>query len=366
MLENTLYRLKRAGSLTVAYFGGSISEGAGASAYENCWAAKTTRWLKERYPNCRIREVQASIGGTDSTLGVYRCDRDVCGENPDLVLFEFAVNDSGLDYTTALRNAEGCFRKIWQKNPVADIVTVYTTTKALSDRMAAGGVWHAKLAHAAVSEHYGAPQIDLGEALRCRVLTEAAPRDEAGGWLKYTTDSVHPNDAGHALCADVLRAHLEEMLLASGELSKPRAHVLPKPLTEEEQSHLRARVVDCTEAETDQSWFLKEQSLCRRYPHYLECTAPGGELSFRFKGRRIDLYWMMARDCGDALFSVDGGEEKRLSSWDSYCKRFNRANAACVAKGLPEGEHTLKLRLSGERAPESEGTALRIGAFLVL
>ena len=109
-----------------------------------------------------------------------------------------------------------------------------------------------------------------------------------------------------------------------------------------------------------------EQSLCRRYPHYIECTEPGGSLKFRFTGRRIDLYWMMASDSGDAVCRVDDGPEVSISSWDSYCKRFDRANAACAAKDLPEGEHTLTLRLADSHAPESAGTALRIGAFLVL
>ena len=69
---------------------------------------------------------------------------------------------------------------------------------------------------------------------------------------------------------------------------------------------------------------------------------------------------------GDAVCSLDGGAEFTVSSWDVYCKSFNRANAACVARDLPAGEHTLALRLAASHAPESTGTALRIGAFLVL
>ena len=129
---------------------------------------------------------------------------------------------------------------------------------------------------------------------------------------------------------------------------------------------LDARMEDCSKAEADGSWTLKEESLCGRYPRYLECTKPGGTLRFRFTGRRIDLYWMMAKDSGDALCKVDDRPETALSSWDSYCKRFDRANAACAAKDLPFGEHTLTLRLSPVHAEESEGTALRIAAFLIM
>ena len=366
VLENTLYRLKNKKELTVAYFGGSITEGAGASSYEKCWAALTTAWLRERFPSCRIKHVQAAIGGTDSTLGVYRCDRDVCGEKPGLVFFEFAVNDSALDYTTALRNAEGCFRKIWACDPTVDIVTVYTVTKSLADRMAAGGIWSAKIAHASVSEYYAIPQIDMGEALRHRTLSEGSPLADEGDWHRYTTDTVHPNDAGYALCFDVVRRHLEKWFDTAEAPAALRARKLPGPLASEGESHMQARMIDCSQAEADESWTLKEESLCGRYPRFLECTKPGGSLRFRFTGKRIDLYWMMAKDSGEALCRVDVGPEILISSWDSYCKRFNRANAACVSKDLPFGEHTLTLRLAPTRSDESEGTALRIGAFLVM
>ena len=75
---------------------------------------------------------------------------------------------------------------------------------------------------------------------------------------------------------------------------------------------------------------------------------------------------MMAKDSGDALCSLDGGKAFPVRSWDHYCKSFNRANAACVAADLPEGTHTLRLWVSADSAAESEGHALRIGAFLVL
>ena len=358
MLANTAYRLQKGLGLTVAYFGGSITEGAGASAYDNCWAAKTTARLRASYPDCPVRHIQAAIGGTDSTLGVCRLERDVLAHHPDLVFFEFGVNDSGLDFHTALKNAEACFRRIWTADPSTDIVTVYTVTKSLSDRAAEGGVWPAKDAHAAVSHLYGVPQIDMGEALRARILTEG------NDWLTYTADTVHPNDAGYEICASVVRNKLDEWLNCVPDRLTP--HVLPSPLIPEGESRVNARMADCTEAAFDSRWTLREESLSGRYPRYIECAEPGGELTFSFDGRRIGFYWMMAKDSGDALCSVDGGEFIPVRSWDHYCKSFNRANAAWFPAELEPGRHTLRLRLSPDKAAESEGTVLRIGAFLIL
>ena len=366
MLENTAYRLRNGKGLTVAYFGGSITEGAGSSTYGRCWAGMTTAWLREQWPGCEIRHIQAAIGGTDSTLGVHRCDRDVCSSRPDLVFYEFSVNDQDLDYGTAFRNTEACFRKIRAANPEADIVTIYTATKILEDRIAAGGILHARAAHSAVSHAYGVPEIDIGSALIHRVLADGSPRADKEDWLRYTVDTVHPNDAGYAVYAEVVRGRLGEMIESSERLDALRTYAMPAPLVPDSESHMRARIVDCGEASADGKWKLVEEPLCGRYPRYLECSEPGGELSFEFEGRQVGVLWMMAKDSGDAMCSVDGGIPFRISSWDEYCKDFNRANSACVKTGLPEGKHVLHLRVSDEKTDGSEGYAIRIGAFLVL
>jgi lysophospholipase L1-like esterase len=366
MLENTAYRLRNGTGMTVAYFGGSITEGAGSSSYDKCWAGRTTAWLRERWPECEINHVQAAIGGTDSTLGVHRCDRDVCSRHPDLVFYEFSVNDQDLDYETALKNTEACFRKIRTANPQAEIVTVYTATKYLADNLAAGRILHARAAHSTVSHAYGVPEIDIGGALIHRVLADGSPRADADDWLRYTKDVVHPNDDGYAVYFSVMRERLGEWLDGAEALQGLKTYPLPEPIVPDAESHMRARIADCLEAEADSSWTVREESLCGRYPRYMECLEPGGELAFTFEGRQVGVLWMLAKDSGDALCSVDGGEWFRVSSWDIFSKTFSRANSAVIKTGLPEGRHTLRMKVSADKADESEGHALRIGAFLVL
>ena len=74
---------------------------------------------------------------------------------------------------------------------------------------------------------------------------------------------------------------------------------------------------------------------------------------------------MMAKDSGDLEYSVDGGEWKRASSWDFYCKNFNRAHRMMLTDDMERGEHVLRLKVSDNKEEESEGYAIRIGAFLV-
>lgn len=365
MLENTLYRLQNNLGLTVVYFGGSITEGAGASTYDNCWAAKTTAFLCERYPDCAINHVSAAIGGTGTMLGIYRCDRDVCSHHPDLVFFEFAVNDMNGDFMTIANNTEAIIRKIRAQNPFCDIVFVYTITWNTADTMAHGDIQSAKTAHSAVAYYYGLPQVDVGEVLFTHIARKLC-EGETPAWMTYTTDAVHPNDAGYQIYTDTICAHLKTWFEKAAPIDVPTPHKNP-PLLFAEHSHIGAHMDDaCLTADHDDKWHRSEHSLCGKYPRYLECTEPGGTLTFAFEGTRIDLFMMYASDAGDVVFSVDGGEEHTVSTWDDYCKICNRSGLACLISGLPFGSHTLTMRVSEHKHDESAGHAVRIGAFLVL
>ena len=74
---------------------------------------------------------------------------------------------------------------------------------------------------------------------------------------------------------------------------------------------------------------------------------------------------MLAKDSGDLIYSIDGGEDKTLRTWDSYCKSFNRAGGMMLGGELCEGTHRLVLRVADGKADESEGHAIRIGAVMV-
>lgn len=360
MLENSKWKLTNRDSFTVAYFGGSITEGAGASDYSRSWAGLTTAWLSERWPGCRVRPVQAAIGGTGSLLGAYRCREDLIRFHPDLVFLEYAVNDAGVGYDSVLNQCDAILRKLWAADPTVDVVMVYTTTKAISDRLAAGGVYESRAAYQTCAFHYGGiPQIDIGEALRERILLEG------GDWLRYTKDTVHPLDNGYALCAEVLTKKLGEILDAAAPIPAPAARVVSAPMVRE-GSRVGAHMEDAW-GTADMTGFTRiPESLCGRYPRYIEALAPGAELRYVFTGSRLDVYWMMAADSGDVICSVDGGKEKRVSSWDHYCLSFDRAGYANLGEGLAFGRHELRLRVAEGHAEGSTGTAVRIGAWLVL
>ncbi len=356
MLQNTGFLLTQQKKLTIGYFGGSITEGAGASSGALCYRGRVTTWFREKYPDAEITEIQAAIGGTGSDLGMYRCERDLLSKKPDLVFFEFAVNDSGGVYENVMAQTETIFRKIRTANPNADIIVIYTITGAIHNTMAEGGEYRSRAAQSAVAHYYGIPSIDVGEVLRVQTMLAG------GDFTRFAKDTVHPTDEGYALYTDCITAWLEKNLTPSDALTpyEAPAQLCPKVYD-------LARLEDCgalTDFAAD-GFTLEEKSLCGRYHHYLEATTPGAKLTFSFIGENAGLYWMLAKDSGDVTVQVDDGEPKTMRSWDHYCKSFNRAGAAFFAKGLPYGKHTVTITVSADKAEESEGTAIRIGAVLV-
>lgn len=362
MLHNTVWKLQQEKKLTIGYFGGSITEGAGQSAPGFCYRDRVTAWMKEQYPHASITEIQAAIGGTGSDLGMYRCDRDLLTGKPDLVFYEFAVNDSGMSYEAAAAQTETIFRKIWSADPTTDIVVLYTITGMLHDRMAQGGEYVSRAAHGAVAHHYGIPSVDIGEVLRTRTLLDGGEDFTGENFTRYARDRVHPTDEGYAIYTDCLTGWLTKHLVPGDGLVP---HALPAQLCP--KVYDGARLEDCmalTDCELN-GFTLVEKSLCSRYHHYLEAAVPGAKLTFSFTGENAGFYWMLAKDAGDVVVQVDDGAPKTMRSWDHYCRDFNRAGAAFFCQNLPYGTHRVTVTVADTKDEGSEGYAIRIGAVLV-
>jgi len=361
MLENTLYKLTKEKKLNVAYFGGSVTEGAGASDQSKySWRALTTKWFKDEYPDAEINEIQAAVGGTGTGLGIYRCDRDLADRLPDLVFFEFSINDYGSNFAHLAANAETVIRKIWNKVPTADIIFVHTTTKSISDSLDEGREFGSRDTFSAVAHHYGnMPIIDMGENFRNHI------KADGGDWLKYTLEGVHPNDEGYAVYANCVISTLKGYLKKSAAVSKLITKTLPESQLSSVPLNLTAHLEDSYLAELGEGWRRVEKDMCGRCPHYIEATEAGATMTFRFTGRGVGAYWMIATDGGKIEYSVDGVHNGGDECWDCYAIEYDRAGNTMFAVDLEYGEHVLEIRLTGEKSRRSTGCACRIGAFMV-
>lgn len=218
-VKRVLEKLRAGEDVTVAYLGGSITQGAGAvPIQEMCYARRSFEGLCERYAGGgHTQYIKAGVGGTPSQLGMLRYDRDITRDgavSPDLVVVEFAVNDEG-DETRGVCY-ESLVKKLLdqpQKPAVILLFSVFANDWNLKDRLAPIGY------------RYQLPMVDVLEAVSPQF---ALPRD--GGRVlskrQYFYDVYHPSNLGHKIMSDCL-LYLIDRLDRQQAMPEPPAELPP-------------------------------------------------------------------------------------------------------------------------------------------
>ena len=274
MLTNTAYRIHCLKKLTIGFFGGSITEGAGASIWdETSWRARITKHLREIYPETEINAVNAAIGGTGTDLGLYRCGKDLLSHNPNLVFIEFAVNDQNLPYEEQVKGYESCLRQILEKDPTTEIVCVFTATKSTEEKILKLGHLGSRTAQTILAYHYGLDMVDIGDHLRLAVAAAG------GDWKKYTTDETHPNDDGYAIYTEVMKKALENLLSEIPDSLSVKE--IPAPYAKGEV--LKGTVVEAKEfLDCSEGFSFVDKPFKKRFPYYVSADQVGSTMTVNF------------------------------------------------------------------------------------
>ena len=189
--------------LSIVFFGGSLTWGANASDPQiTSWRGLMMDYLCKKYPRTPITFHDASIGGTGSKLGMFRLQRDVLSKSPDLVFYDFTVNDdtAGTDLES-LASYEGTLRKIIGENiPVVQEFFLFKwhteSAKALSSPR--------YLAHKKLAEAYRTATGDALAYINGKVLSGEADRNKL-----WPADGAHPYDEGYRYFFEAVRDGLE-------------------------------------------------------------------------------------------------------------------------------------------------------------
>ncbi len=185
--------------VTLAFIGGSVTQGAGATPIHlKSYARQCADAFAERFcggsPD-KVRLIKAGVGGTPSELGMIRFRRDVLrdgSEEPDVIVIEFAVNDAGDEtggtcFESLLRKA----LKLPWKPAVVLLFAVFSDDYNLQDRLMP------------VGERYGLPMVSLSDA-----VTPQFTLSPANGRIisknQYFYDQFHPSNNGHRVMSDCL------------------------------------------------------------------------------------------------------------------------------------------------------------------
>ena len=205
-IKRVLQQLRDGKPTTIAFLGGSITQGAGAvPSQEMCYARKTYEAICERYTpahGAHVRYIKAGVGGTPCQLGIIRYDRDITRDGavqPDLIIVEFAVNDEA-DETKGLMH-ESLIQKIWSapnEPAVVMLFSVFANDWNLKDRLAPIG-WRHELPMVNVLDAVS-PQFRVGVGERS-VITRR----------QYFYDVFHPSNSGHRIMRDCLMYMLDRL-----------------------------------------------------------------------------------------------------------------------------------------------------------
>jgi len=198
-LKNAFEKARRGEDVTIAFIGGSITQGAGAIPINTqCYAYKTFEGLCKllgKTTEENIHFIKAGVGGTPSEFGMLRYERDVLREGsvePDMVVVEFAVNDEGDE--TRGECYDSLIRRIYNspKQPaVVLLFAVFANDWNLQDRLSP------------VGKAYDLPMVStLDTVVEQFYLKPGEGKVVSKNQFFY--DSYHPSNIGHTIMADGL------------------------------------------------------------------------------------------------------------------------------------------------------------------
>lgn len=210
-LENKLSKALQGEEITVAYLGGSITEGVGGTP-DTCYAKLSYNYIAENYgKGDNVKYVNAGVSGTPSILGNLRVKKDILDKNADIVFVEFAVND-GMEQLYK-DSYESLIRTILKQENEPAVILLFTVTKT----------GHTCQPHMSeIGEYYGLPMISVPDAIQ--------PEIEAGNmtWADYSGDEAHPNTEGHKLVAEFIEFYFETLKSRSAVDAPADIPVVPK------------------------------------------------------------------------------------------------------------------------------------------
>lgn len=226
--RGNLYRLKQlmrraiqGDRMTMAFLGGSITQGSVSTQYTNCYAYLVFDWFVKRFPKTAFTYINAGVGGTTSQFGVARVEEDVLLYKPDFVSIEFSVNDENTDFYQ--ETYEGLVRRVYGNIGEPAVILIhnicYDTGVSAEEK------------HREIGAHYDLPSVSMKTTIYPQVVSGVIENRQ------ITPDDLHPNTDGHALLAEVITDFLDKVYLQMQEEEQPAD--FPQPLTANAYEHAR-------------------------------------------------------------------------------------------------------------------------------
>ena len=314
--------------ITVAYIGGSITEGYNAGTTE-FYAKTCTDLLQGYFPDITVTGVNAGISGTPSLLGNLRLERDVLSADPDIVFVEFAVNDGQeADYKNAYESLVRTLLTQEKDIAVVLLFTVLDSGYTCQEHMSKIGA------------NYDLPMISVHDS--------GYEEIEAGRmtWQDYSNDQSHPNAYGHKCITDFVDNYYQKVLPVVAENVGEVSKELPDPVFS--AKYMNMHYMDSATMDgVELDGFEQYDTHGSFHNGWMYRGTDGGSMKFTvecsvlemvFKANNSDKY-------GTADIYVDGEKVKSVVS--NMSDGWNNPVTAYLIDNDSSAEHTVEIRMEG-------------------
>ena len=332
-MKELMRRARQGDRITLAFLGGSITQGSVSSQYTNCYTYLVYDWFVRRFPKTAFTYVNAGVGGTTSQFGVSRVEEDVLAFKPDFVIIEFSVNDENTDFFQ--ETYEGLVRKVYG-NPFAPAVLL------VHNIFYDSGI-SAEEKHREIGAHYQLPSVSMRPTVYAQVASGVIQNRE------ITPDDLHPNSDGHALLAEVITDCLDNIYRQMDEEEQPFS--MPEPLTE--NAYESAKRLQNHNCDPVSQGFLADDTP-KKYVNDMfrggwTATKEGAKITFEVEGTEIAVqYRKSVKQPAPVAVAVVDGDEENGTVLDA---NFEETWGDCLyidtlAHHMPMGVHKVEIRLT--------------------
>jgi len=347
MIENSLlgtgnnYRLKqviakaRAGEdVTLAFIGGSITEGYNAGTSE-IFAKIVYDFFCENYgTGDNVHYVNAGLSGTPSSLGLLRSDRDLFAYEPDLIFIEFAVNDgSSITDNTGFESL--VYKALSQENDPAVILLISVVENGYTrqDSMNLLGFRY--------------------ELTRIGVKPAIWPFIEDGtiAWSDWSNDGSHPNTWGHAMYASFIIDAIKAADAAEPDPEYELSEIFLKGYNHSNMVMID-RSMNMDAITLDSIGSFAEQGDLESFDEgwkYTGSSTENNAFTFTYTGRAMYITYKdtpTGSPYGSADVYVDG--EYKMSLHGSSDDGWHNPVIECIFTEKEAGTHTVEIRMNDD------------------
>lgn len=192
-LRNKIAQAEAGEKTTVAYLGGSITEG---NHLDTCYANRSYKYFADTFgTGNNVSFINAGLSGTSSVVGLMRAQNDILKQKSDIIFIEFSVND----------HPEEIYKKGFESlvkqclNQPNDPAVIILITRAK-------GGYSMQEQMVKVGQNYNVPIISMDTALTKAFNNGTLKKED------YYSDEYHPHAAGSALISDCIAYYYRHAL----------------------------------------------------------------------------------------------------------------------------------------------------------